>query len=193
MTMNSYNGNQPMKSSKLSMHTWWSFRSPTDDTTWAHSQKVAARLALPGPRPADRGPSLRSRGDHATGRHSGAPSGRPGHGPTNKTVNSEGPETAPATATGRAARFQPTNGRRRAGTGCSPNQTTKMLACRNTAHESVNLFQRYKLLKSVTGSGWVGLSWVGSGWIGSGRVGLGRAYLDFCDARQETRSALRAR
>ena len=61
---------------------------------------------------------------------------------------------------------------------------------KKTACESVNLFQRYKLLKSVTGSGWVGLSWVGSGWIGSGRVGLGRAYLDFCDARQE--NSLRA-
>ena len=34
---------------------------------------------------------------------------------------------------------------------------------KKTAYESVNLFQRYKLLKSVTGSGWVGLSWVGSG------------------------------
>ena len=37
---------------------------------------------------------------------------------------------------------------------------------KKTACESVDLFQRYKLLKSVTGSGWVGLSWVGSGWVG---------------------------
>ena len=46
---------------------------------------------------------------------------------------------------------------------------------KKTARESVNPFQRYKLLKSVMGSGRVG-----SGWVGSGRVGSGRAYWDFC-------------
>ena len=41
---------------------------------------------------------------------------------------------------------------------------------KKTVRESVNPFQRYKLLKSVMGSGRVGL----------GRVGSGRAYWDFC-------------
>ena len=50
--------------------------------------------------------------------------------------------------------------------------------------ESVNPFQRYKLLKSVTGSGWVG----------SGRVGLGRAaHTEISPLNhRRTRSALRA-
>ena len=56
-----------------------------------------------------------------------------------------------------------------AGTGgCRCRSITKFIEwwhqTKKTARESVNPFQRYKLLKSVTGSGW---------------VGSGRAYCDF--------------
>ena len=47
---------------------------------------------------------------------------------------------------------------------------------KKTARESVNPFQRYKLLKSVMGSGRVGSGRVGLGRVGSGWVGSGRAY-----------------
>ena len=56
---------------------------------------------------------------------------------------------------------------------------------KKTARESVNPFQRYKLLKSVMGSGRVGSGWVGSRW-----VGLGRAYWDFSPKLQK--NSLRA-
>ena len=49
---------------------------------------------------------------------------------------------------------------------------------KKTARESVNPFQRYKILKSVTGSGWVG----------SGRA----AHTEISPLNHRTRSALRA-
>ena len=60
---------------------------------------------------------------------------------------------------------------------------------KKSARESVNPIQRYKLLKSVMGSGRVWLGRVGSGWVGLGRA----AHTEISALNhRRTRSALRA-